>query len=78
MTLETEFKVYRENLPRFRDEHPVGGFVVIRGEEILGIWNDRMDAIRAALRQYGNVSFLVKSIHQRGTPSSFSREIPFA
>jgi hypothetical protein len=76
--LETEINVYQENLPKFRDQYPMGGFVVIKGEEILGIWNDRMDAIRAALRQYGNVSFLVKNIHERAVPSNFSREIPFA
>jgi predicted naringenin-chalcone synthase len=68
--LETEIHVYQENLPKFRDQHPMGGFVVIKGEEILGIWNDRMDAIRAALKQYGNVSFLVKSIAPRTFPNS--------
>lgn len=68
--LETEIKVYLENLPKFRDQHPGGGFVVIKGEEILGIWNDRMDAIRAGLKAYGNVSFLVKSITSRTFPTS--------
>ena len=44
-------------------ENPNGGFVVIKGETILGVWQHRLDAIQEAIEAYGYTSVLVKNIN---------------
>ena len=44
-------------------ENPNGGFVVIKGETILGVWQHRLDAIQEAIDAYGYTSVLVKNIN---------------
>jgi hypothetical protein len=76
--LEKELKQYEHIKAKLREENPQGGFVVIKDEEILGVWNDRQDAIRAGLEKYGNVTFLVKNIQDSDkTVNTFSRNIIF-
>jgi len=61
-----------------QSENPGGGFVVINGTEISGVWQSRTDAIKAGIEKYGNVSFLVKDINESPTRFNFSRNIAFA
>jgi len=60
--LKKELEKFREIQDHLRAENPNGGFVVIKGREVLGVWNDRMDALKQGVEKYGNVSFLVKDI----------------
>jgi len=59
---ESELKVFVSVRGQLRADHPSGGVVVIKDEEVLGVWNDRMDALKAGLEKYGDVQFLVKNI----------------
>lgn len=73
--LEKELNTYYKNNNTFREKSPSGGFVVIKGEEVLGIWETRMDALKAGIEKYGNVEFLVKDIGESDTILNFSRNI---
>ncbi len=48
-----------------------GKFVLIRGEEIAGVYETKADAIAQGYRKYGNVPFLVKQILKIETPQNF-------
>jgi hypothetical protein len=48
-----------------------GKFVLIRGEEIAGVFDNQMDAISAGYGSFGNVPFLVKQILKVDMPISF-------
>lgn len=76
--LQQEMSVYRENLGRLQHEFPEGGFVVIKGDAILGVWNDRADALKAGIAEWGNVAFLVKSLDDSKNIINFTRSISFA
>jgi hypothetical protein len=64
--LQKEMEVYRANLAQLREANPQGGFVVIKGDLIFGVWNDRGDALSAGIKEFGNVSFLVKGLEDAG------------
>jgi len=59
--LSTEIQTYeqqRDNLLRTSE----GKFVLVRGNQVVGIFDSKMDAIAAGYHQFGNVPFLVKQI----------------
>ena len=74
---QTELEVYRRHQAELQAANPGGGFVVIMGNEILGIWQSRVDALKAGIDRYGNVEFLVKNIIERDAIISFSRNLAF-
>jgi len=76
--LDQELKIYHQQKAALQSENPGGGFVVINGTEISGVWQSRTDAIKAGIEKYGNVSFLVKDINESPTRFNFSRNIAFA
>jgi hypothetical protein len=57
--LENELKRFEMLKGEYKATHPNGGFLVIKGDEVLGIWNDRSDALKAGIEKYGDVQFLV-------------------
>ena len=75
--LEKELQVYKENIDKLRAEHPKTGFVVIKGNVILGVYNDREDALKAGIEKYGNVSFLVKGLYEDSHLITFNRKLLF-
>ena len=48
-----------------------GKFVLIKGEELAGVYDSQEDAIREGYRQFGNVPFLVKKVLKIETPQRF-------
>ena len=76
--LKTEMATYRANLAALRQENPNGGYVVIRGDEILGVWRDRVDALQVGVDKWGDVSFLVRDLFADDKPLNFSRDWSFA
>jgi hypothetical protein len=46
------------------EKHPQGGFVVVKNEEILGVWPERSIALQKGLEVYGNVLFLVTNLQK--------------
>jgi hypothetical protein len=68
--LDAEIKTYeqqRDNLLGTSE----GKFVLIRGNQVGGIFDSKMDAIAAGYQQFGNVPFLVKQIVKIETPQNF-------
>ena len=69
-TLETELRIYEQ-----QREHLLGTaegkFVLIRNEEIVGVYDSKMDAIAQGYQKFGNVPFLVKQILKVEAPLDF-------
>ncbi len=72
--LERELKTY--------DEHRVqllgtdsGKFVLIKDDKVIGIFESKLDAIRAGYERFGNVPFLVKQIVQVEVPQNFTSNL---
>lgn len=76
--LETEMKKYQEVKAALQVQHPDGGFVVIKDEEVYGVWQTRTDALKEGIEKYGNVQFLVKDIMESGIVANFSRNLTAA
>lgn len=65
MIFEEEMKVYDKYVEALRDCYPMGGNVVIKGKEVLGVWHSRFDALEAGRKAYGDVDMLVKDINDK-------------
>jgi len=70
-----EFNYYNKIRENLNSEHKEG-FVVIKDQKILGVWNDRGDALKAGLEKFGDVPFLVKDINNNKV-INISRDIEF-
>lgn len=75
--LEKEIELYSKIKPQLQAENPNGGFVVILGDNVLGVWATRIDAIKAGLEKYGDVQFLVKDINEGIFAANYSRDLKF-
>lgn len=78
LMLEKELQTYNDQRASLVEKNPDGGFVVIKDDEILGVWQTRVDALKAGIEKYGNVSFLVKNILDSNIAANFSRNLNFA
>ena len=73
--LDAEIEVFERIQSQLQRENPEGGFVVIKDDEVLGVWRDWADASREGMKKYGDVVFLVRDINDTGEPFYFSRDI---
>lgn len=62
---EKELETYYKNLDRLREENPLGGFVVIKGETILDVWLNDLDALKEGLKAFGDERFMIKDINEQ-------------
>lgn len=63
---EKELETYYKNLDRLRREHPLGGFVVIKGDTILDVWLNDFDALKEGLKAFGDdARFMIKELHEK-------------
>lgn len=72
--LDTELKTYEQQ----RDHLLVtaeGKFVLIRNDQVIGIYDSKMDAISEGYRQFGNVPFLVKQVVKVEVPQNFTSNL---
>jgi hypothetical protein len=74
---QAELNTYNANKAKLQQEYPEGGYVVIMNNEILGVWHDRTDALRAGIEKYGDVAFLVRDINESDTHVNFTRNVLF-
>ena len=63
MAFEIEIERYNELLPELL-ESSKGKFVVIKGRELLGIYDSNDDAYEAALDKYGLSGFLLRPVRE--------------
>lgn len=73
MALERELALYNEHLLELLPNE--GKYVVIKGEEVLDVYDTLDDALGAGYERYGDVDFLVKQIHAVEPIEYFSRDI---
>jgi hypothetical protein len=59
--LEKEIQTYKDNLPSLTAEE--GKFILIKGDQIIGLFETYEDAIKAGYEQFELEPFLVKQIH---------------
>lgn len=76
--LRRELTYFKKIQDELRAKNPNGGYVVIKDNEVLGIWLNRTDALKVGIDKWGNVPFLVKDINDDINKAvNFSRNIKF-
>ena len=68
--LDEELKTYDEHRESLLGPAE-GKFVLIRKDQIIGVYDSKMDAIAQGYQQFGNVPFLVKQVLKVETPQNF-------
>lgn len=76
--LEKEIDTYNKVKDSLMLKFSNGGYVVIKEEEVLGVWQTRVDALRAGFEKFGDVQFLVKNIDDQSVVANYSRNLKFA
>ena len=59
--LDREFQTFQENKPNLVKNH-VGKFVLIKDDEIIGIFENELDAIKQGNEHFNDSHFLVNEI----------------
>jgi hypothetical protein len=62
---EKEIATYRRELPRLLAEGYAGEYALVKGDEILSVWETQGDAIRAGSERFGLEPIFVKKIDPR-------------
>jgi len=62
--LEQEYKCYLGHRKKFVPAH-LNQFVLIKGDEVVGFFPSYEDALRAGLKQFGNVPFFIKEVQHK-------------
>ena len=75
--LQQEMKTFRKKEQALRKQYANGGYVVIKGGKVLGIWQSRADALQEGIKAFGPTSFLVRDIFADDTPIRFNRDFLF-
>jgi hypothetical protein len=60
-----ELATYRRELPRLLAEGKAGHFALIRGDQIVGVWDTQSPAIQAGRERFGLQPMFVKKIDPR-------------
>ena len=68
--LETELKTYERHREALL-ETAEGKFVLIRNDQVIGVYDSKMDAIAQGYQKFGNVPFLVKQVLKVEAPQNF-------
>lgn len=69
--LETELRFFNERRPQLLQDAP-GKFVLIKDEELVGVFDSETAAIRHGYETLGNVPFLVKKVTEVDIPLNFT------
>ena len=72
--LDAELKTYEHNRDQLLGTSE-GKFVLIQSNQIVGIYDSKMDAIATGYQQFGNVPFLVKQIVKVEAPQNFTSNL---
>jgi len=72
VALEQEQKTYEQNLDRLKGQE--GKFVLIRGDDVIGVYDTYQDALKAGYEQFKLLPFLVKQVRVVENIQFFSRD----
>ena len=75
MALEREMQAYERELKALLTQE--GKFVVISGDQVLGVYSTYEDAIKVGYEKCGMAPFLVKKIQAVEQVQYFSRDLNF-
>lgn len=64
-SLATEIHTYFRELPRLLDDRGEGKFVVVKGNELFGVWDTHLDAIQHGQDKFEDGRFLAQRIERR-------------
>jgi len=73
MPLEKEQETYQRELPKLLT--CAGKFVLIHGDEVAGVYDTYLDALKVGYERYGLAPFLVKQIAAVERTNHFTRDI---
>ena len=68
--LESEYRTYLRLKDELLSKHE-GAFVLMKGSEMVDIFSSYEDALKAGLKKFGNVPFLVKQIQREDEVNFF-------
>src|SRR5205809_1077338 len=57
-----EWKTFKREVFRLVNDGEIGKFAVLKGEQLVGVWDTLSDAELAGRRQFGDAPFLVQEI----------------
>ena len=72
--LSKEIETYEKNKQRLLKESN-GKFVLIKGEEIINVFDTSSDAIKVGIDKFGNTPFLVKQILEIEPTQNFTSNL---
>lgn len=72
--LVKETETYQKNKEDLLRDN-TGKFVLIKGDEIIGIYETRNDAIKIGIDKFGNSPFLVKKISEVDESQNFTSNL---
>ena len=72
--LDVELKTYEQKRDQLLGSSE-GKFVLIQDNQIVGVYDSKMDAISEGYRRFGNVPFLVKRIVKVEAPLNFTSNL---
>ncbi|GEM_PF-5528229 len=72
---EKEIETYLRELPRLLAEGHADQYALIKGAEILGLWEDESDATRSGREKFGHDPIFVMKIDRRD-PERYARLMP--
>ncbi len=68
--LDAELKTYEQHRDQLLGTAE-GKYVLIRNDQVVGVFDSKMDAITQGYQRFGNVPFLVKQILKVEVPQNF-------
>ena len=74
MILSEELEVYSKNKANLLKDSR-GKFVLIKGKEIINVFDTYADAIKVGIDKFGNSPFLVKQILEIDPPQNFTSNL---
>jgi len=77
MVLKTEIETFRRKLPELLDDNAnQDRYVLIKGDEIIGIFTEEEDALKAGYIKFEDDPFLVRQINRESEePQYFARGV---
>ena len=72
--LEKELEVYQANKAQLVEQFE-GRFVLVKDDQIVDVFETRLDAIRQGYKRFGNTPFLVKQIVDVEIPLYFTSNL---
>jgi len=72
--LSREIETYHKHKAELLKDN-TGKYVLIKGEEIINIFDTQNDAIRVGIDKFGNMPFLVKKIEEVDSKQNFTSNL---